>query len=95
MLFAVNSPVSDDMMCNVHLQIQRCVNALSSVSGRALVVQAVVGLLTLVEMQESPSPAPHGVLEAIMLVGQGQLIRQRFIHVSVSGDIQSIDMEDG
>lgn len=79
-------------MSELHLQIKRCVDPLSSISGRAHVIQAIVGLLAMVDVQKCPSPSPRGVQEAIVLIFQDQLVRQRFVYSS--GDIQDVDMED-
>jgi len=80
-------------MSDLHLQVKICVDPLFSISGRrAHVIQAIVGLLTTVDVQKCPSPAPRGVQEAIVLISQDQLVRQRF--VCISGDVQDVDMED-
>ena len=81
-------------MSNLHLQVKGCVDPLSSISGQTHVIQAIVGLFAVVDVQKRPSPAPRGVQEAIVLIFQDQLVRQRFVYVSVSGDIQDVDVED-
>jgi hypothetical protein len=79
-------------MSNLHLQVKGCVDPFSSISGQTHVIQAIVGLFAMVDVQKRPSPAPRGVQEAIVLIFQYQLVRQRFVYVS--GDVQDVDMED-
>jgi hypothetical protein len=60
MLSRVNSSVVDDYG-TTNSQFKRCIDTFSSVPGHALVVQPVIRFLAIVEVQEYPSPVPHGI----------------------------------
>jgi hypothetical protein len=79
-------------MHGLHSQVKGCINTLASVYDQAHKVQTMVGFLVIVEVQEGPTPAPHGVQEAIPLICQSQPKQKRL--VQISGGAQDVDMQD-